>query len=913
MNLFFNPFFVQTDFFHTFATVLVSRLPTATGGVMKSESGANPEQTRCCKFLSKSLNTLQATVRHRMGRHSKTEQVRRPAKTNIVLKLSGNKATKHRVKSFFIPLHKDIISPCVYSLKQVMNTISRIKMKVFVHVFLLLVCLSQLSLTAQNKITLSGKVTDQQGTPLSLVTIAVENTVSGTYTDDSGLYSLQVSPGKHTFVVSSLGYQTIKTSLDLHHDKTLDFKLEESSVSISPVEVYGKTQSQQVRESALSVNALDVKPVINSLNSLNELVNRTSGVKIREEGGVGSDFDLSINGLSGNSVRYFIDGVPLDSKGSYVTLTNLPVNLIDRVEIYKGVVPASLGTDALGGAVNIITQAEKKSFMDASYSIGSFHTHRANLNAQFMERHTGLVVRPAIGISYSKNDYRMKDVQMRNETGDQFIYGNPKRFHDGYFSLLAQIEAGITGKFWADEFFVSASYSKTDKELQTGSIQTKVYGMAERNSDAWNVSVRYNKYNFMTEGMTLKATLSHTWDHSITIDTAYRKYYWDGGYIVSQRNEIRGNEPSIRHYKRPLTIVRVNLDYQLDGHHGLNLNYHMNRTGNDRYDDLDQSFEPSNDAVTKHIIGLTYSQSFFDGKMQNIFFAKDYVNHPNIRQTDQSTVTGSDKVQGSTTKNYFGYGTGLRYMFFDPLAVKVSYEHSVRLPIARELLGNGTTIYANVALKPEKSNNVNLALFGTWHPAGRHTIYYEANGFLRYVDNYIQTSVIEKEGMMQFVNDPAVHIKGVEGEIRYDWDGRLQLMANVSYQDARDQQKYKEDGKPSATYDNHVPNRPWLFGNAEASYTFHNLLLHDNKLRLGCTFQWVHWYFLTWEAYGNRDTKARIPSQHICNANITYSWKHDSYNISLECSNFLDETAYDNYKLQKPGRAFFAKFRVFIN
>lgn len=178
--------------------------------------------------------------------------------------------------------------------------------------------------------------------------------------------------------------------------------------------------------------------------------------------------------------------------------------------------------------------------------------------------------------------------------------------------------------------------------------------------------------------------------------------------------------------------------------------------------------------------------------MQNVFFAKDYVNHPNIRQTDQSTVTGSDKVQGSTTKNYFGYGTGLRYMFFDPLAVKVSYEHSIRLPIARELLGNGTTIYANVVLKPEKSNNVNLALFGTWHPASRHTIYYEANGFLRYVDNYIQTSVIEKEGMMQFVNDPAVHIKGVEGEIRYDWDGRLQLMANVSYQDARDQQNTKK-------------------------------------------------------------------------------------------------------------------------
>ena len=183
--------------------------------------------------------------------------------------LSGNKATKHRVKSFFILLHKEIISPCMYFLKQVMNAISRIKMKVFVHVFFLLVCLSQLNLTAQNKITLSGKVTDQQGTPLSLVTIAVENTTFGTYTDDSGHYSLQVSPGKHTFVVSSLGYQTIKISLDLHHNKTLDFQLEESSVNLNSVEVYGKTHSQQARESALSVNAFDVKPVINSLSNLN--------------------------------------------------------------------------------------------------------------------------------------------------------------------------------------------------------------------------------------------------------------------------------------------------------------------------------------------------------------------------------------------------------------------------------------------------------------------------------------------------------------------------------------------------------------------------------------------------------------------------------------------------------------------
>ena len=59
------------------------------------------------------------------------------------------------------------------------------------------------------------------------------------------------------------------------------------------------------------------RQIVNSLNNLNDLVNRTTGIKVREQGGVGSDFDLSINGLSGNSVRYFLDGMPLDTKDVY--------------------------------------------------------------------------------------------------------------------------------------------------------------------------------------------------------------------------------------------------------------------------------------------------------------------------------------------------------------------------------------------------------------------------------------------------------------------------------------------------------------------------------------------------------------------------------------------------------------------
>lgn len=779
--------------------------------------------------------------------------------------------------------------------------------------FVLFIILGFTDGVAQAFVTLSGKVTSSDGTPVVQATLAVEGTSYGTYSDDNGNYSLSLPEGKYTLVVSFVGFKSQRKNIELRGKKSVDFILQEDAVGLKDVEVYAKSKSQKLRESSFAVNALDVKPIVNSLNNLNELVNRASGIKVRQEGGVGSDFDLSINGMSGNSVRYFIDGVPLETKGSEVSLANLPVNIIDHIEMYKGVVPSYLGSDALGGAINIVTKKEKKNYLDVSYGIGSFHTHKADMNAQIVFPKSGLIVRPTVGVNYSKNDYMMKGVEVWDESVRKYVPSDRKRFHDDYFSLLAQVEVGVTGKSWADDFFVTASYSKVNKELQTGSIQTKVYGMAERNGDAYNVSAQYRKKDFILKGLQMQSILSHTWDYSLTVDTAYRVYDWNGDYIESSRNEITGREKSLRHYKRPTTMFRSNWDYRINQHHSINFNYLVNRTGNDRYDDVDDSFVPSNDIVCKHIIGLSYHQQFLQNKIENTFFVKDYINHLNIRQTDLYWQTGSDEVMGSNTNNYWGYGVGTRVKFIESVALKASFEHSVRLPLARELLGNGSTIYANTALDPERSDNVNLGAFGTWHPATGHSLYYEVNGFMRFVDDYIQAVVAEKEGMMQYENVPAVHIKGVEGEVRYSWKRNLQCMANVSWQDARDQRKYKDDGKLSATYLNRVPNRPWLFGAAEANYTFYDVLLKNSSLRLGTSYQWVHWYFLTWEAYGSKESKAQIPAQHVINADMTYSLENGKYNISVSCDNIFDRLVYDHYKLQKPGRSFFLKFRMFLN
>ena len=757
---------------------------------------------------------------------------------------------------------------------------------------------------------LSGKVTDKSGEPVTYATISLDKTRYVGAANLDGGFSINIPAGNYNGKVSAVGFKTHEFSISIKRDTIIDLTLEEDVINLKGVTVYGKSSAKRLEEGAFAVNAVEITPNVNRSVTLNDIVDRTAGVKVRREGGLGSEFDLTINGMSGNSIRYFIDGVPLETKGSELTLDNVPLNTVERVELYKGVVPSYLSSDALGGAVNIVTKKSRRNFLDASYGIASFHTHTGDITGQYYIPGTAIAVRPTFSINYSKNDYMMKGVEVWSEEEDKFIFTNKKRFHDDYLSLFGQIEAGVNNVRWADMFFVGVSYHKLDKDIQTGAMQNKVYGEASRNSRSFNVSARYAK-NW--GHVSTRLNLSHTWDHSETVDTAFRKYSWDGTWMPSSGNELNNKGKTIRVYRRPLTVVNAGVDYNINEYHTLAFNYMLNRRGNDRYDRADKFFEPSNDIVTKHILSLTYSQSFFDQKWQTSYFVKDYINALSIEQYDDFTITGSDQIDKKNSKSYWGAGVGTRYTIWEQLAVKGSYEHSVRLPLSRELLGNGTTVYANLALNPETSNNYNIGVFGTWMAEDDNQLSYEVNGFIRHVQNYIRATVSEREGMMQYVNEPAIDIKGFDFEISYWWRRQLQIALNGSWSDARDLKKYKTDGNPSATYKNRVPNRPWMFGNVDVSYTFNSLIEKEDRLRIGAAYQYIHWYFLNWEAFGAVSSKARIPTQNITDLSITYSWKKDRFNLSLECNNLFDRLAYDNYMLQKPGRSFAAKFRIFIN
>src|SRR5690606_38179972 len=117
-----------------------------------------------------------------------------------------------------------------------------------------------------------------------------------------------IAPGTYTLVVSYLGYlkESKTIILKANQDLNLNFSLKKDQQQLQNVSIHGKTKTQEVKESGFAVNAIDTKKFANTTADLNQILNRSTGVRIREQDGLGSDFKFSINGLSGKQVKFFI-------------------------------------------------------------------------------------------------------------------------------------------------------------------------------------------------------------------------------------------------------------------------------------------------------------------------------------------------------------------------------------------------------------------------------------------------------------------------------------------------------------------------------------------------------------------------------------------------------------------------------
>lgn len=97
--------------------------------------------------------------------------------------------------------------------------------------------------------------------------------------------------------------------------------------------------------------------------------------------------------------------------------------------------------------------------------------------------------------------------------------------------------------------------------------------------------------------------------------------------------------------------------------------------------------------------------------------------------------------------------------------------------------------------------------------------------------------------------------------------------------------------------------------NSAIHYNIENIRGED-KLSIFWDMQYVNEFYLNWPSLGMKSSKAIIPTQIINSLGLAYSFYKDTYHINFECNNVFDKQTYDNYLIQKPGRAFSLKFRL---
>src|SRR5690606_5612291 len=140
-----------------------------------------------------------------------------------------------------------------------------------------------------------------------------------------------------TIETSFIGYRSKIIKFENIDEDPVEIILEESSYELETVNLSTKSRIQQIEALAYNVSVIDAKKLHNTTLSVGHALDRVSGIRIRENGGVGSRMNLSMNGFRGKQVKIFVDGIPMDNFGSSFQLNNIPIDLTKRIEIYKGV------------------------------------------------------------------------------------------------------------------------------------------------------------------------------------------------------------------------------------------------------------------------------------------------------------------------------------------------------------------------------------------------------------------------------------------------------------------------------------------------------------------------------------------------------------------------------------------------
>lgn len=209
---------------------------------------------------------------------------------------------------------------------------------------------------------------------IAYAAVLIVETGQGLNTDEYGKFQFNHIPeGEYTLRVQLIGYKTQEVKVNVLKDKPVDMHVKLVVEGLVADEVVVSASRNAVRrcEAPVVVNVLNIK-TFEQTNStdLAKSLNYQSGLRVENSCQNCAFPQVRINGLEGPYSQILINSRPVVSALSGVYgLEQIPVNMIDRVEVVRGGGSALFGANAVGGTINIITKEPVQNSFSASSTL----------------------------------------------------------------------------------------------------------------------------------------------------------------------------------------------------------------------------------------------------------------------------------------------------------------------------------------------------------------------------------------------------------------------------------------------------------------------------------------------------------------------------------------------------------------
>lgn len=243
---------------------------------------------------------------------------------------------------------------------------------------------------------------------------------------------------------------------------------------------------------------------------LPDLLKMVPGVHVREVNGKGQYTVVTVRGSTAAQVGVFVDGVMTNLGGdAAVDISTIPVKNVERIEVYRGYIPARFGGTFIGGVINVVTKKPTKANISAELGKASFGGKSASLEVVSPLASGSLLV----GLNYeaAKGDFPYKN----------YAYDSPRIRADSENDLVIQQKQVDSAKeiLNIDNWNKSQINDLCDRnEIPDNVRKQYIDSNGQVNSEGWLDFVRNGgliqaEIEYVKEKARAESTVSTSWDN----------------------------------------------------------------------------------------------------------------------------------------------------------------------------------------------------------------------------------------------------------------------------------------------------------------------------------------------------------------------------------------------------------------